>query len=299
MSGRNDKVSYYLSGGYSNAEGLFKYGNDEFEKYNLRSKLDFEVTDWLTLSNNTSYSADEYDEPNQGFNFYALFNYKSTEIPRNPDGSWTEWGAWSLGAAAEGGRYTTSDSRLSTSFRAKANFFDDLLTVTGQASFMRRNYSIRGYSLPVEFKFGPDFPGVYNPSSEAQRRAGTTRQKVYDIYADLNKSIGNHNLHLLVGYNQEYMFSDSFYARRKDLISASVPTIDLATGDRLVGESITDWSTRSGFFRFNYDYDGKYLVEFNGRYDGTSRFPKEDRFGFFPSISVGWNLTKKTSFPMD
>jgi len=75
-----------------------------------------------------------------------------------------------------------------------------------------------------------------------------------------------------------------------------VPSINLATGEREVGESISDWATRSGFFRFNYDFDNKYMVEINGRYDGTSRFPKDDRFGFFPSVSLGWNMVHEEFF---
>jgi len=75
-----------------------------------------------------------------------------------------------------------------------------------------------------------------------------------------------------------------------------VPSIELATGDKEVNESITDWATRSAFFRFSYDFNSKYLVEFNGRYDGTSRFPEDDRFGFFPSVSLGWNIANEGWF---
>jgi len=296
FSGRNDKVNYYLSGGYSSAEGMFKYGNDNFDKYNLRTKLDFKVTDWLTISNNSSYNADEYDEPSQGFSIYDLYHTSSTGILRNPDGSWTNSGASLFGSAAEGGRKTTSGSRFSTLFLAKGSFWDKLLTITAQASFMRGNWSYRSFWLPVEYKDGPDLIRVHHPSTDAERSAYVSKQNVYDVYADVVKSFGEHNLHLLVGYNQEYRYADWFKAYRKDLISPSVPTIELATGDREVGESITDWATRSGFFRFNYDYKNKYLFEVNGRYDGTSRFPKDDRFGFFPSVSVGWNIAKENFF---
>jgi len=293
ISGRNEKVSYYLSGGYSNSEGMFKYGNDDFDKYNLRTKLDFKINDWLTVKNNSSYNADEYDQPSQGFNFSGLYHNSTTGTIRNPDGSWTRSGASTFGAASEGGRSTSSGSRFSTIFSAKGSFWDNLLSITAQASFMRGNWSYSKYWLPVEYKNGPELTGVYSPQTGAKRSAYQARQNVYDVYADVIKSFGDHNLHLLVGYNQEYRYDDSFNASRKDLISPSVPSIDLATGDREVGESITDWATRSGFFRFSYNYKNKYLLEVNGRYDGTSRFPEDDRFGFFPSVSVGWNVAKE------
>jgi len=296
LSGRSEKVGYYLSAGYSNAEGVFNYGNDDFDKYNMRMKLDFQVTDWLNIANNTSYNADEYDQPSQGFNFAGLYDYSTTGIIKNPDGSWTEDAAWIFGAASEGGRWKTSNSRFSTSFTAKANFWDDLLKVTAKASFMRGDMGLNAHFLPVEFKEGPEVGGTYNPLSSAQRESTSNRQNVFDLYADVDKSFGDHKLHLLVGFNQEYRNTDWFKASRKDLISYNIPSIELATGDRIVGEDITDWTTRSGFFRFNYDYKNKYLIEFNGRYDGTSRFPKDDRFGFFPSVSVGWNVTKEDFF---
>jgi TonB-linked SusC/RagA family outer membrane protein len=293
VSGRSDRASYYLSGGYSQQDGVFKYGNDLFDKYNMRAKLDFEMTEWLTLSNNTSYNYDVFDQPSQGFNIAGLYDYSTTGIIRNPDGSWTDSGASLFGAATEGGRSVSHNSRFSTAFTAKASFWDNLLTLTGKASFMRGNWTQRTHWLPVEYKTGPEKIKTHHPLADARRKAYADRRNVYDIYADLDKSFLEHNLHLLVGYNQEYFYEEGFSAYQKNLISPSVPSIDLATGDKEVGEYITDWATRSAFFRFSYDYAGKYLVEFNGRYDGTSRFPKDDRFGFFPSVSIGWNIANE------
>ncbi len=296
VSGRNDKVSYYLSGGYNQEDGVFKYGNDTYDKYSMRTKLDFKVTDWFTLSNNSSYSYDALDEPSQGFNIGGLYNYSTTGIIKNPDGSWTNSGARLFGAASEGGRSESYNSRFWTSFTGKAKLWGDLLTITAKASFMRGNWTQRTFWLPVEYKTGPEVIQTHHPVMDARRKAYDDRQNVYDIFADLDKSFGEHNLHLLVGYNQEYHYEEGFSAYRKDLISPSVPSIDLATGDREVGEYITDWATRSGFFRLSYDYNSRYLIEFNGRYDGTSRFPKNDRFGFFPSVSVGWNIANESWF---
>ncbi|MCY1721429.1 TonB-dependent receptor [Prolixibacteraceae bacterium Z1-6] len=296
VSGRNDKVSYYMSGGYSKDNGVFKYGNDQYSKYNMRTKFDFDVTDWFTLSNNSSYSYDDLDNPSQGFNIGGLYNYSTTGVIQNPDGSWTQDGARLFGAATTGGRTQSYNSRFMTSFSGKASFWEDLLTITGKVSFMRGNWTERSYWLPIEYKTGPEVIKTEHPVLDARRKAYDDRRNVYDIYADINKSFSNHNLHLLVGYNQEYYYDEGFSAYRKDLISPSVPSIDLATGDREVSEYITDWATRSGFFRFSYDYNSKYLVEINGRYDGTSRFPKDDRFGFFPSISLGWNIANEGWF---
>src|SRR5690606_10374902 len=84
------------------------------------------------------------------------------------------------------------------------------------------------------------------------------------------------------------------FAERTKLISDDVPSLNLAVGNMRVGESVTEWATMSGFYRFNYDFKGKYLFETIGRYDGSSRFKKENRFIFSPSASLGWVVSNET-----
>ena len=67
----------------------------------------------------------------------------------------------------------------------------------------------------------------------------------------------------------------------------------MGTGDKTVVDTRNGWATRGFFGRVNYDYDGRYLLELNGRYDGSSRFAKGNRWGFFPSASLGWNITRE------
>ncbi len=296
ITGKNGHTSYYFSGGYSRQDGIFKYGNDIFDKYNMRGKINFDVTDWLTISNNTSYNYDVYDEPSQDFNFSGLYNTPTLNVITNPDGSWSSSGASLFGAAADGGRSVTRNSRYWISFTAKADIIKDMLTVTAKASFMRSSKSRKAHWLPIEYKTGPEEIRTHHPVKDAQREASTSRQNVIDLYADFDKTFNQHHFHVLVGYNQEYRYDDWFKAYRKDLISASVPSINNATGDKELDEWISDWAIRSGFFRVNYDFAGKYLFEVNGRYDGTSRFSKTDRFVFVPSASIGWNLHKEDFF---
>lgn len=116
-----------------------------------------------------------------------------------------------------------------------------------------------------------------------------------NLFAEYTKQLWDkHNFKLMVGYNQEYKHNKYFYAYRNDLISTSIPDLDMATGeDKNVGSSETHWGTQGYFVRFNYNYDERYLFEFNGRYDGSSKFPKGDRFGFFPSVSVAWRASQE------
>lgn len=98
----------------------------------------------------------------------------------------------------------------------------------------------------------------------------------------------------MVGYNQERTQYSDMYTQAYDMVSPSAPSFDAATGRVLTGNSYSDYAIRGGFYRVNYNYKNRYLFEANGRYDGSSKFPKDDRFGFFPSFSVGWNIMEET-----
>ena len=82
-------------------------------------------------------------------------------------------------------------------------------------------------------------------------------------------------------------------ASRDELISNDLPSMNAATGEKYVGNSDDSWATRSGFFRVNYSFADRYLLEVNGRYDLSSKFPKDDRSVFSPSFSLGWKLSEE------
>jgi TonB-linked SusC/RagA family outer membrane protein len=297
ISGTSGKTSYYFSLGYYDQDGVFKYGNDILGRYSFRGNVDIQAAKWLTFSNNTSYVLDNYNQPSEGLNMNSLFSTSTLDVPKNPDGTWTSSGASVLGSLQEGGRAISNTEAFNTIFTMKGEFFKKLLTVTGRASFSRTSYDYRTYSLPIYYETGPGLPlSAINPTTSAEHDASSTNQNVFDVFADLDKSFNKHHIHYLLGYNQDYWYSDSFSAYRQNLISSSVPSIQLATGVPTVGEGINDYATRSVFTRFSYDYDQKYLFEMNSRDDGTSRFPKNDRFGFFPSVSLGWNIAKENFF---
>ncbi len=295
ISGKEKKVNYYFSGAFNRQGGLFKIAKEDFDRYNLRFKINYNLTPWLVLSNNSGFSYDIYDESSRRIDVQTLFETPTFDMIKNPDGSWTARGASVFGAIKDGGRRVSKNNNFNTTFTAKATLYKDLV-FTGKASFLKASYDMSAFWIPIPYKLGPDHVEIYRPLKEAQREAQSKSQNVFDLYFDYDKEIGKHKVHCLAGYNQEYYYNNWFWASNKDLISENVPSINLATGDPLVGENIDDWATRSVFYRLNYNFDNKYLFEFNGRYDGTSRFPSNKRFCFFPSISAGWNLSKEEFF---
>jgi TonB-linked SusC/RagA family outer membrane protein len=115
-----------------------------------------------------------------------------------------------------------------------------------------------------------------------------------NAYSSYNYTLNkNHNFTVLLGYQQDQFRYQNLQTLSKDLISFDQPGINLATGDKVPTESRYHWATQGFFGRFNYDYMGKYLFEFNGRIDGSSRFASNNRWGTFPSISVGYNIARE------
>jgi hypothetical protein len=115
-----------------------------------------------------------------------------------------------------------------------------------------------------------------------------------NIYADYERRFGKHTLKGMVGFNYENTKRQDRYYQRYELINPDLPDPSLITGQNftLTGGGY-EWTTEGEFFRVNYNYADKYLLEINGRYDGSSKFPIQQQFGFFPSASAGWRISQE------
>ncbi len=299
ISQRAEKLSYYFSGDYYRQDGLLKYGNDIYNRYNVRGKVDFDVTSWLKVSNNTQITSTDYEAPVflDGDFFWNVNRTNSLSVPKNPDGSWTKDGAPVLGALQQGGRKRDKLNEYITTFSAKASLIKNVWDLNAEATFRRGSDVIRSYDIPVAYKTGPNATPQYTFSNTWAKNENTTRQyNVYNVYTDFHKNFGDHFLQGLVGFNSEYNNNSYFSARKNGLISPSLPSIDLSTGTMTETEQVKDWAVQGLFYRLAYNYKGKYLLEFNGRYDGSSRFPEGKRWGFFPSASAGWVVSDESFF---
>jgi TonB-linked outer membrane protein, SusC/RagA family/TonB-dependent outer membrane receptor, SusC/RagA subfamily, signature region len=135
-----------------------------------------------------------------------------------------------------------------------------------------------------------------NPSSVTMRNF-EDYYVALNVFGEYTKSIKDtHNFKVMVGYNQEYKHTKNFWAGRKDLIVNTNPAMNLATGDRNLGYGESHWAINGLFARINYNYKHRYLVEFNGRYDGSSKFSKDGRYAFFPSFSAAWRVSEEPFF---
>ncbi|MGL4337758.1 MAG: SusC/RagA family TonB-linked outer membrane protein [Turicibacter sp.] len=301
LSASTKRLSYYVSGSYKFQDGMLTYGNDKFNNYNLRTNLDFKIFDWWKISNNNAINFSDYDQPTYlGSNYYwEVTRNPTTEVPKNSTGTWTPYGGKVLGRLAEGGRSESSTTNAKIHFSTDISFFKDIFGVRGNFAFNRRGSNNSSETLPVIYYYGnkTTSPRYHDEISNASRYSFQEDHITYEALTYFTKTFNQkHYVNAILGFNQEEYTYNIFRANRKELITSTLPSINLATGDMNVSEQTTEWAIRGAFLRLNYIFNNKYIFEFNGRYDGTSRFPKNNRFVFNPSGSVAWIVSKENFF---
>jgi TonB-linked SusC/RagA family outer membrane protein len=306
IANRNEKMDYTVSGGYFRQEGVMRYGNDLYDRFNLRANGNYQLTPWWKAGANISFNYSNYDMPESGNDWY--FYYISRSALRslvNPDGTYTVAGAYLVGLPSEGGRSVSINNETQLALNTTIDLIKDVWNIKADANFRFTNGQTRSSHFPVYYRDGPDRPlaplfaeldnNAYRYSVYASTASSLKSYQVYNVYTDFHKTFaGKHYVQAMLGFNQEAMTYTYSSILKSDLISQSLPTIQLATGMMAATETISTLALRSGFGRLNYIYDNKYIVEFNGRYDGTSRYPKNNRFGFFPSGSLAWVLSRES-----
>ncbi|MCF0074321.1 TonB-dependent receptor [Dyadobacter sp. CY261] len=280
-------VGYYISADYNHEGGLNKLTDDYWNRYSSRARLDFSPLKWLKLDNNLSIYRTERALPTADIT--DIYTLKPTQVAVNPDGTWANTDAGRLAARlTDGGNKKQDMFGFQNIFRGIVTALDGDLQVTGSASFKREQWNTKQDVRTYRIGFGPndvraqgDVGGVYETNA-------TLDNNVLDLFANYTKTLGNHRINLLAGYNQESYGYKTTKAQKVGLISPSLPYINLTSGNSFAYAADSSYATRSFFGRLNYTFNDRYIIEANGRYDGSSRFPSSNRWGFFPSVSGAW-----------
>lgn len=321
VSGGNKAVKYFLSAAYNRQVGVFKQNPDVFQKYNLRSKIDFKINKYARLSNNTSFYSSTYDYPGtsneQGVFAYASRHALASFPLKNPDGSWlyaTPMISGNYNVA--NGRHILLGNDKNVNIKKRNDFTNTTeLKITPVKQFtLTANFTYRLYqnqntyrSVRMDYRQYPDSPMEYYETGAGQDELSekiTTYHylsgNVFGTFEETWKDA--HHLTAMAGMNLETWNSKGVGATGQFLLSEELNDLNLV-GQNANGDVITSVSggqnaySLMGFFaRINYDYKGKYLFEVSGRYDGTSRFGLGNRWGLFPSASLGWRISEEPWF---
>lgn len=322
VSGGSEQSSYYASLGLMNTDGLFKYGNDNFKRYNVMVKTDQTITDWLSMNQKLAMDVEVSDKPhfyNWDVNINSMarqspiakVQFPSTDYFDPPesesDRDFSQYEGMYFGGTnwipylKHGGRNQFQNSDLTLTqeviispienLELRGDFTYNMFTQR-QEDVRSRIDVIRTSDLTEEEIIGAGFSEPTFVETDHDRDHHYTMNAVAEYELDNDDS--PHYFKGMVGFNQEWHQNYWLEGQAYDMLSRTVRDISATSGDQLTNGSKSHTALRGAFYRFNYIYDDRYLFEFNGRYDGTSKFPKDDRFGFFPSASVGWRMSEES-----
>ena len=303
INGGSDKATYYTSVGYMDQGSLMRYGDEGFRKFNMVNNINYDINNWMHVSMKTSYIRTELDGLAQDAVHGEAWIGNDTQplMPvKHPDGNWSGQGNYTNFAAVldeMGSRKTTKNDFWNT----LALKLTPLKGLTINMDYTFNYYAEHGKVHRKTFnEYGIDgkFLQVFQhsrPSGVSESQANDT-YNAFNLFGDYELTLGKHYFKVMAGYNQETKHTRGFSASRDELISNDLPSMNAATGEKYVGNSDDSWATRSGFFRVNYSFADRYLLEVNGRYDLSSKFPKDDRSVFSPSFSLGWKLSEESWF---
>lgn len=301
ITGGSEKVNFYITGRLMGQNGIFRYNSDDFSMHNIRAKGSIKLFPWLTVNNNTDFSNVKYHNPlNVGESGGIWRNIADEGHPMsamfNPDGTLTHSAAYTVGDFWYGKNGIDTDRRLlrnTTSIHT--SFFDNKLRVNTDFTLQQTDNNEKRIRVPVPYSRIPgvvEYVGLnYNDIREI---FGETQYLASNTYAEYEETVGKHYLKGMAGYNYELSTHRRLSSQQNGLIFENADDISLALGQSFINEGGWDqWNVMGVFFRLNYSFDNRYLVEVNGRYDGSSKFPENERFAFFPSISAGWRISEE------
>lgn len=296
IKGGGKDLAFFISAGHAYEKGIVNFGRDNYDRITLNSKLDLNLTKWWTLSSNTRVvqAKREYpnydDEGDYDMMIHQIIRTHPQQFLKSPNGYYSRLSRIPMIEAG-------SDKKTERGILQR--FATEITPI--------KNWKINAdYSIDFPYtSFVSNNPTAYEDLVDGSLSPIPTtvpsyieKNKSHNMYQSLNVFStyeldlkDKHHFTFMVGYQQESNSYDYLFGLKRELITPEVPSISTATGEMQAKDEMTHWSTQGYFARVNYDYKGKYLLEVNARYDGTSKFAKGNQWGLFPSFSLGWNVS--------
>lgn len=295
LAGGNDASRYLLSLGYLDQKGLIK--NTNSNRYNVRFNLDSKVSQLFSIGVTSALSRQNINDPagvatraGIGELIRQANRIPPTFLNKYPNGTWARHIdgnpiAW----AEEGGLRSDIVSHV------LGDVFGELhltkgLKLRGSAGI---DYNMVDRSTQLkDITYGD---GSYQGPNSLTDLIGRSTRIILQSLLTYNKSIGSHNINILLGTSRESFRYDEDNAYRQNFPNNSLTELNAgATLGMTNGGYSYETKLGSYFGRLNYDYKGKYLFEGTMRYDGSSKFAESKRWGLFPSFSAGWRISEES-----
>ena len=296
-SGGTDKLRYRISGGYNSNDGVLISDRDKFERMNVNSFISADVTKWFTQEITMSYAHSLQTSPGgMGgvYNTRLVSYYPEGELPASVNTLADE----DLPLFTPRNQILYSNPVNNKNDNPRIFLKSILKPLKGleavfEYTFDKNIYDYHWYTGQY------DYTTIQGGSSKSfvddylRKYKQHTNYNSINVYATYNKDFGNHHFKVMAGFNQESSYQETLDTYSYNQAVLDVPAMSSGTGTIKATDSYSEYAIRGGFFRVNYNYLDKYLLEVNGRYDGSSKFPKSSRYGFFPSVSAGWQIAQE------
>lgn len=308
--GGKEEIKYSLAAGFYKKDGLMP--NMSYNRFNLRSNIDSKINDRLDVQLNISASRDDRKSPathkvyDPDTDLWNIMYHAFRESPLTPirfqNGN---YGLYLNEHNSVAEANLSGESHIyNTYFQGNAGFTYKIikgLTLKGNAAATFNLQDIYVDQKRMDFYSAESTEPIKSTRSMVSNQDKKSLEINLQAYLDYNRTFGKHTIKGLLGYSQIRNEYRLLKASRKDLpTNNSLGEIDAGdiTTQETGGNSVA-YALRSVFGRVNYGFDDRYLLEANLRYDGSSRFPKNNRFGLFPSFSFGWRISEEDFFKAD
>ena len=306
MRGGSNDIKYLVSGSYSNQNSIFKNGSHNFKTYSFRSNLDARVNKNIGLSLDVNGGIDDGNYP--AFKTKTTFQALNNNLPFMPvfypnglPSSGVERGENPIVMVSDA---TGNNNHTVQRFSAKVSFDIKVPAIDGlgvDGYFNYRNVIVldKNWQKPWTVYSYDKSTDAYNPVTgggitSPQLAQGLINQKntLVNLRLKYEKRFNDHYLNTFIAVEQSHGSDLDFSAFRRDFISDQ---LDQIFAGSLINQEADGSASEEGrknlFGRMHYDFKGKYLVDFNFRYDGSSNFPKGKQYGFFPGLSAAWKIS--------
>lgn len=303
FSGGTDKFNYYMSGNFMDQGGLMEYNQDTYTRYTGTVKVNAQVMPWLRVGYTSRFTREDFGRPSYLTN--ALYRDLARQgwptLPVYDPNGYLFNSPSPVQNLKEGGRSTTQTDNV---YQQVSFTLEPIKRWITHIDFNYRVNTINTHwdtrTLYNHDVAGNPYAVSYYADTEAHEDEYRDSYMNFNAYSEYSFSLDEkHNFKVMAGFQAEEQKQLKFGATRNGIIVPELPEIDITTGMSYSGEVITpsvngsrnEWATAGFFGRLNYDYKGRYLLEANLRYDGTSRFRRDQRWNWFPSFSLGWNIS--------
>ncbi|WP_295124841.1 TonB-dependent receptor [uncultured Chitinophaga sp.] len=313
IAGGTDNVRYFLSAGTLYQDGLYEDGATKYKQYNFRSNIDANVTKDFKVSLYLSGRQEDRRFPTTGAGdiFRSIYRAYPTLAARYPNGlpSTGIEGNNPIMMATDAGGLSKNPTQVFNGILKGSYNIAAVpgLSIDGFAAFDKSWSFTKAFATPYLLYSYNKNTGIYesrivggsnNKATLTESQQNLT-QATYNIKLNYQRAFGVHHLSTFVGYEQSKIARENFGATRINYLSTLTPELSqggTAATDRDNSGSSYSFTRKSYFGKVAYDYDEKYLAEVQMRIDGSSTFPKGNQYGYFPSVSAGWRISKETWF---